>query len=131
MRQGAAGLLLLLGACGNDPLPPERPDAQVKEPGVVRLPERFEFGGRWAASPAACETGWWDFGGDEIRTAGELGCSVVRDERTTVSAKLELTCVGEGMPSVERWEVRSADGGRLSVARDKAVPVLLTKCPEY
>lgn len=132
MRAAAFGLLLLLVGCGQDkPLPPERPDAQgrVIKSVTAPLPKELEFAGRWATKPDLCETGWWDFGHSEIRTAGELSCAVTRDERTETSAKLQLTCVGEGMPSVEHWAVRSLDGGRLEVQRDQAPPVILARCP--
>jgi hypothetical protein len=124
-----AGLLVTLTACGSEPLPPEKPEAQVAKPSTPAPLKQFQFAGRWAVSPAMCTNGWWDFGADEIRTAGELGCSVTRDNRSETGAVLQLTCVGEGMPSVEQWSLQATEGGRMSVTRDKAPPVLLMRCP--
>ena len=132
MRTPLAGLLLLAACEAEQPLPPERPNAQiakVAQPSQT-LPKQLEFAGRWAASVDQCATGWWDFGGDDVRTAGELGCSVVQDERTETSAKLQLTCVGEGMPTVETWMIEGTDQ-EITVARDNAAAVTLVPCPAF
>lgn len=133
MRLGALAALLLVAGCGDDKaLPPERPDAQVArpQPVVAALPKRLEFAGRWAVRPDMCASGWWDFGGREIVTAGELACSVVQDERTESSARLELTCLGEGMPINEVWQIDGTPE-RISVVRNDASPVTLVKCPAF
>ena len=75
-----------------------------------------------------CERGWWDLGEAEIHTAGEMACKVVSDERTASTATLQLSCLAEGMQSHETWKLRALDGGQLSVSRDAAPPVMLTRC---
>ena len=130
MRKALALLLLLAGCGGEATLPPERPGAGADQPTVVpvQLPKRLEFAGRWAVSPAMCETGWWDLGDKQIRTAGEMSCLVVQDERTATTATLQLNCVGEGMPSKETWELAGTPE-RMTVTRDKVGTVTLRKCP--
>lgn len=128
MRKAVLGLLLL-GACGDgeQPLPPERPNAQVAEPGPVKLPNMLNIAGRWAASERLCADGWWDFTDYDVRTAGEMVCSIVTDDRTETTATLQITCVGEGVPTTETWRLRDV-GGRLSVTRGAAPPVTLARC---
>ena len=127
-RLGLAALLLLAGCSEDAPLPPERPDAEaVTKVTTVALPKRLELNGRWAIRPDMCETGWWDFGGDEIVTAGELACSIAGDERTATSATLHLSCIGEGIPTTETWRIKG-DDGRIAVTRDEAAPIDLVKC---
>lgn len=91
------------------------------------VPKRLELNGRWAVRPDMCANGWWDFGGDEIVTAGELACSVVDDERTGASATLQLSCLGEGLPTTETWRIEGNDA-RITVTRDAAAPIELVKC---
>ncbi len=124
-------LLLLAGCGGEAALPPERPDAGADQPSVVpvKLPKQLEFTGRWAVSPEMCATGWWDFGEKQIRTAGEMSCLIAEDDRTATTATLQLSCVGEGIPSMETWQLGGTPE-RMSVTRDKVGTVMLLKCPE-
>ncbi|MFC3711614.1 hypothetical protein ACFOMD_03465 [Sphingoaurantiacus capsulatus] len=136
MIRGVAlvGLLLAVAACDREekPLPPERPNAQATtiKPQHHVLPEEVDFAGRWATSLDQCETGWWDFGGDEIRNAEGFGCSVMQDERTADTATLQMTCVGDGMPSMESWIIRLGEDS-LTVSRPTAPTETLVRCPAY
>ncbi len=133
MRTAALALVALLAACDGEqrPLPPERPDAQ----GTARRnidyvpPKQLNLPGRWAASIDQCETDYYDFGGDDIRTAGDFGCSIMREERTENSATLQLTCVGEGVPAMETWLI-GGDDININVSRPNLPPELLVRCPD-
>ena len=128
------GLLLTVAACDREekPLPPERPNAQATtiKPQAHVPPKEVDFAGRWATSLDQCEAGWWDFGGDEIRTADGSGCSIMQDERTETSATLQMTCVGDGMPTMESWIIR-LDDQTLTISRPTAPTDTLVRCPAY
>lgn len=134
MRLAAlSAALVLLAACGDaeKPLPPGRPDAE----GTARRnidhvpPKQINLPGRWAVSIDQCETNWVDFGGDDIRTAGDFGCSIMQEERTENSATLQLTCVGEGVPSMETWMI-SGDDININVSRPNLPPESMVRCPD-
>lgn len=128
MRRLGLVALLLVAGCGDDPLPPERPDAEAVTPSTTMVPPKvLDVTGRWAVRPDMCEIGWWDIGSDKVVTAGELACSIVGDERTATSATLKLSCVGEGVPVCETWRI-VGDADRIAVTRDSAAAVKLVRC---
>ena len=128
MRRLALAALLLAAGCGDDPLPPERPNAEAVTPTTTLVPpKQLDVTGRWAVRPDMCETGWWDIGSDKVVTAGELACSIIGDERTATSALLKLSCVGEGVPIAETWRIEG-DAKRIAVTRNEAPPVTLIRC---
>ncbi len=131
MSRLALVALLLLAGCGETEKAPAPQQAQQKaeQPAEPARPQATEFTGRWAVNQRMCRTGWWDFGETEIKTAGELHCSIDSQERTPHRVKLDLSCMGEGLPSTEIWRLRMLDGARLSVTRDAAPPVILERCP--
>ena len=128
MRCFGLAALLLVAGCGDDSLPPERPDADAVTPSTTLVPPKvLDFTGRWAVRPDMCEAGWWDIGSDKVVTAGELACSILGDERTATSAMLKLSCVGEGLPINETWRIEG-DAERITVKRVEADPVTLIRC---
>lgn len=133
MRLPALALIALLGACEGEqkPLPPERPDAEgTSRRSIDHVPpKQLALPGRWAANIDQCETNYYDFGGDDIRTGGDFGCSIMQEERTETSATLQLTCVGAGVPSMETWMI-SGDDININVSRPNLAPELLVRCPE-
>lgn len=128
MRRLGLVALLLVAGCGDDPMPPERPDADAVTPSTTVVPpKQLDVTGRWAVRPDMCASGWWDISSDKVVTAGELACSIIGDERTTTSATLQLSCVGEGVPITEIWRIEG-DAEQIAVTRDEAAPVTLVRC---
>jgi hypothetical protein len=133
MRVAALAGLLLVAGCGEAerPLPPERPDAEgTSRRNIDHVPpKQLNLPGRWAANIDQCETDYYDFGGDDIRTGGDFGCSIMQEERTESSATLQLTCVGEGLPTMETWLI-GGDDININVSRPNQAPELLVRCPD-
>lgn len=93
------------------PPPPDAPPAAA--------PAIFAFAGDWAVSDFLCENnGVWTFARDKVVTDGETACEVdsIAGESTT-GATLEMSCTAEGTASKQRWELRAADRGRMSVVQ--------------
>jgi hypothetical protein len=133
MRLVAVAVVSVLAACDGDPkpLPPERPDAQGTARKNIEIvpPKQLNLPGRWSVSIDQCQTNYYDIGGDDIRTAGDFGCSIMQDERTETTAALQLTCVGEGVPTMETWLI-SGDDININISRPNAPSETLVRCPE-
>jgi len=133
VRLAGLALVVLLAACDGEqqPLPPERPDAEgTSRRSIDHVPpKQINLPGRWSASIDQCETNYYDFGGDDVRTAGDFGCSIMQEERTETSATLQLTCVGGGVPMMETWLI-SGDDININVSRPNLPPELLVRCPD-
>ena len=128
----------LLAACGSDPSGPAAANqASGSSDGAVEVGV-LNWVGDWAASPALCSGGTWQFREDGVSTAGETSCTIVetmpaRSGRKAVT--LKLSCTAEGEVSQEEWLLEARPQGVMEVMRAKAggeifADVLLSRCPE-
>jgi hypothetical protein len=126
---------LALAGCGGAPDAPGTADnaAGTAAPvGSAGGAAELAWTGRFAANADMCEGGVWTIAPARIRTDGELDCTVNRAERRGDLMALDLSCVGEGMESRERWGISpNADGGvRVSraVPGEETIDVDLVRC---
>lgn len=130
-RPLAIALLLALAACDSQPATTDAGSPA----GVTAAAKGLELGvgyaGRWGASQELCDTQWWDFAAEQVRLADGLTCLFQRETPVGNGLELELACVGEGVSSVERWELAALPDRRLQVIRDNSAPITLERCALY
>jgi hypothetical protein len=120
-------LLLTLAACDG---PKGQTQADNPARSVAVATSKLRYAGRWAESAALCESKWFDFGADQLRTRDNLSCIFQRETPTASGIDIEVACIGDGVSSVEQWSLGEMPEDRMSMIRDNQPPILLTRCPE-
>ncbi len=119
--------VLTLAAC-DAPKATARVDNPARS--VAFATSKLQYAGRWAESAALCESKWFDFGADQLRTRDNLSCIFQRETPTAAGIDIEVACIGDGVSSVEQWSLGAMPDARMSMVRDTQPPILLTRCPE-
>jgi hypothetical protein len=91
----------------------------------------LDFAGRWGPSQELCDSQWWDFAAEQVRLADGLTCLFQKETPVANGLQIELACVGEGVSSVERWDLSGLPDRKMSVVRDNSAPVTLERCALY
>ena len=131
MRHLAAALALaVLAACSAEQAPDKGSPAQVAND-ANGASVGLDIAGRWGASQELCETQWWDFAAEQVRTADGLTCLFQKETPVANGLHLELACVGEGQSNVERWEMTQLPDRKMSLVRDNSAPITLERCALY
>ncbi len=87
--------------------------------------------GRFAASERLCTGGAWRFSRTEVVTDGETACTIANIAEDPGSAKLTLSCSGEGMDTLETWALTPQGDNGLRLVREgagKPVTLELKRC---
>lgn len=131
MRTPGMVLLVVLGACEAETPPPAPPAKVIAAPAATAataLPPPPRYVGRWAARADACATGWWRFWNDEVLTAGETRCDILPPDAKSGDTRLRTVCQAEGKVTREDWAITYPADDQMTVVRDDAAPVTLTRC---
>lgn len=118
---------LALAACDR---PKHQQSADNPARSVAFKTSNLRYAGRWAPAPALCESQWYDFGADQVRTRDNTSCIFQRETPTATGLNIEVACIGGGASSVEQWSLGEMPNDRMSLIRDTQPPIILSRCPE-
>lgn len=98
----------------------------------VDQPTGQSFVGRWAATPALCADGAWDFTAEGVSTAGEVSCRWTRVEPVRTGFRVGARCTAEGTQTdsaVDLALTDTAEPRRMTVTGGPwDGPITLTRC---
>lgn len=100
-------------------------------PGSMLPPgdRQYRYIGRWAATPARCQGGAWEFKSRKLATAGETSCDFTTVAAVPTGYRLEAMCQAEGMKTAQTLQVAFNDDQRSMTIRGKTLgPATLIYC---
>lgn len=110
-------------------LDPPKTDA----PGAILPPadSEYRYLGRWAATPALCANGAWQFSSRKLTTAGETACDFTSVATVPVGYRLEAVCQSEGTKTEQTLRLSFDDGEKTMTVRGRTLgPATLIYCGE-
>jgi hypothetical protein len=135
MRWILAGLLTLLVACSGESEKAEnnRSERAATPEAAPGAPPRMienlpRYVGRWSPTRATCLTQWWRLWHDEVRTSGNMHCSIQPPDAGMGDERRRTVCQFEGLVSREQWVFTYPGPEAMSIARDGGIAVSFVKC---
>ncbi|MHB9880789.1 hypothetical protein ACSMXM_14170 [Pacificimonas sp. ICDLI1SI03] len=132
-----AGLLLILpmllaGCFEPDSRVTEEPEVKTVPAPKAPPPDPRRYIGRWAKTAGQCESDWWRFWADELRTkTAGLFCEIMPPDARFSDTDLRTSCVDDGRRVRESWTISyGPDAASMTITGEDedAEPVELVKC---
>lgn len=127
----AAGTGLLLGLAACQPEQPSEEPEEKAEPAPEPTPsDPRRFIGRWARSADQCETDWWRFWADELRTKTEgMHCDILPPDASFSDTELRTVCRMPDGGFRETWTLSYGDDAQtMTIRGEEGQEVELVKC---